>query len=90
MRELALKQSNQSKKAEIVNYFYQWEISKSSGKRKAKRSFTVSVKTPKGTGERSYRNGPSPWFCEKEVNHRAFVSINRMRAGHSSLKASLS
>jgi hypothetical protein len=36
-----------------------------------------------------YRNGSSPWFREIKMNRRAFVSINRMRAGHTSLKASL-
>jgi hypothetical protein len=40
--------------------------------------------------ERYYRNGSSPWFCEMKMNRFAFVSINHMRAGHSSLKASLS
>jgi hypothetical protein len=39
--------------------------------------------------ERCYRNGSAPWFREIKRNIRAFVSINRMRAGHSSLKASL-
>jgi hypothetical protein len=52
MRELARRQRNQSKKAEIVNYYYQWQILKPSGKRKAKRSFRVSVKTPKGIEEK--------------------------------------
>jgi hypothetical protein len=52
MRELTRRQTNQSKKAEIVNYYYQWQILKHSGKRKANRSFTVSVKTPKGTEEK--------------------------------------
>jgi hypothetical protein len=33
--------------------------------------------------------GIAPWFCEIKMNRRDFVSINRMRAGHSSLKASL-
>jgi hypothetical protein len=40
--------------------------------------------------ERYYRNGSSLWFREINVTRRAFVSINRMTAGHSSLKASLS
>jgi hypothetical protein len=40
--------------------------------------------------ERFYRNGSSPWFSEIKMNRRAFVSINRLRAGHCSLKASLS
>jgi hypothetical protein len=52
MRQLTRTQSNQSKKAEIVNYYYQWQILKPNGKRNAKRSFTVSVKTPKETEEK--------------------------------------
>jgi hypothetical protein len=39
--------------------------------------------------ERCYRNGSSPWFCEIKMNRRVFVSINRMRVGHISLKALL-
>jgi hypothetical protein len=39
--------------------------------------------------ERYYRNGSSPWFREIKMNRRAFVPINRMRADHTSLKASL-
>jgi hypothetical protein len=35
-------------------------------------------------------NGSSPWFREIKMNRRAFVSINRTRAGHSNLKRSLS
>jgi hypothetical protein len=35
------------------------------------------------------RDGSAPWFREIKTNRRAFVPINRMRAGHSSLKASL-
>jgi hypothetical protein len=31
----------------------------------------------------------APWFREIKMNRRASVSINRMRAGHTSLKASL-
>jgi hypothetical protein len=38
-------EAKQSVKAEIVNCCYRWQILKPSGKRKAKRSFTVSVKT---------------------------------------------
>jgi hypothetical protein len=48
MRELTRRQSNQSKMAEIVNYYYHWQILKPNGKRKTKRSFIISVKTPKG------------------------------------------
>jgi hypothetical protein len=39
--------------------------------------------------ERYYRNGSSQWFREIKMNRRAFLLINRMRAGHTSLKASL-
>jgi hypothetical protein len=95
MKGLTRRQSNQSKKAEIINHYYQWLILKPSGIRKTKRSFTVSARTPKWREgeryfERYYRNGSSPWFCEMKMNRRAFVSINRMRAGHSILKVSLS
>jgi hypothetical protein len=40
-------------KAEIVNYYYQWQILKPSGKRWAKRRSTVSVKTPNGTEKKA-------------------------------------
>jgi hypothetical protein len=40
--------------------------------------------------ERYYRSGSSSWVRQIKMNRRVFVSINRMRAGHSSLKASLS
>jgi hypothetical protein len=56
MRGLTRRQSNQSKKAEIVNYL-QWQILKHSGKGKAKKSFTVSVKTPNGTEQKSTLQG---------------------------------
>jgi hypothetical protein len=36
-----------------------------------------------------YRNGSSLWFHEIKMNHHAFVSINCMRAGHTSLQVSL-
>jgi hypothetical protein len=39
--------------------------------------------------ERYYRNGLAPWFLEIEINCFDFMSMNRMRAGHASLKASL-
>jgi hypothetical protein len=39
--------------------------------------------------ERYYRNGSFPWLREIKINRHAFMSINRMRAVHSSLKASL-
>jgi hypothetical protein len=50
IRQLTQRQSNQSKNAQIVKYW--WQILKSSGKGKAKRSFTVTVITPKGTEEK--------------------------------------
>jgi hypothetical protein len=46
MRELIRRKSNQPKKVEIVNYYYQWQILKAKG------SFTVYVKTTKRTGEK--------------------------------------
>jgi hypothetical protein len=70
------RQSNQSKKVEIVNYYYQWKIVKPTGKRKAKKNFTVCDKIPdKGESyfERYYRNGSSLWFREIKMNCRAFV-----------------
>jgi hypothetical protein len=39
--------------------------------------------------DRYYRNGSFPWLREIKMNRHAFMLINRMRAGHSSLKASL-
>jgi hypothetical protein len=76
-------------------YYCQWQIVKTSGKRKAERSFTLSVKTPKRKRERScferyYRNGSSPWFREIKMNSRALVSINRMKVGHPSPKTNIS
>jgi hypothetical protein len=47
----------QSKTAEIVNYYYQWQILKPSGKRKAKRSFTVPVKNPSGIEDKATLKG---------------------------------
>jgi hypothetical protein len=57
IRELTWRQSNQSEKAEVVSYYYQCQFFRPSGKRKAKRSFTVSVKTPKGTEEKATLKG---------------------------------
>jgi hypothetical protein len=39
--------------------------------------------------ERYYRNGSAPWFRQIKMNRRAFVTINSMKEGHTSLKASL-
>jgi hypothetical protein len=54
-------------------------------------SFCQNTKPDRGERyfEGYYRSGSAPWFCEIKTNHRAFVSINRMRAGHTSLKASV-
>jgi hypothetical protein len=57
------RQSNQSKKAETVSYYYQWQILKTIGKRKAKRSFTVSVKTPNGTEDKTTLKGTTGMAC---------------------------
>jgi hypothetical protein len=43
--------------ADTVNYYYQWQTLKPIGKRKAKRSFTVSVKTPNGTEDKTTLKG---------------------------------
>jgi predicted RNA-binding protein with PUA-like domain len=94
MRELTRSQSTQSKEIEIVNYHHQWHILKPSGKRKAKRSFTVSVKTRKATEEKVTLKGTKEMArlrgSSRKMNRRDFLSINPMRAGHFSLKASLS
>jgi hypothetical protein len=52
MRGPTRRQSNQSKKVETINYYYQWQIAKPSGKIKAKMNLTLSVKTPNGTEEK--------------------------------------
>jgi hypothetical protein len=56
------------------------------------RSFCQNTTRDRGDSyfERYYRNGSFPWFREIKMNRPAFVSINRMTAGRSSLKASLS
>jgi hypothetical protein len=53
--------------------------------------FCENTKRDRGESyfERYYRNDSSPWFSEIKMNRRTFVSINRMRAGHFSLQASL-
>jgi hypothetical protein len=54
-------------------------------------SFCQNTKRDRGERffERYYKNGLALWFREIKMNRRAFVSINRMRSGHTSLKASL-
>jgi hypothetical protein len=51
------RKSNESKKAETVNYYYQWQNLRPIGKRKAKGSFTVSVKTPYVTDDKTNLKG---------------------------------
>jgi hypothetical protein len=55
-------------------------------------NFCQTTKRERGESyfERYYRNGSSPWFREIKLNRRGFVSVSPMRAGHTSLKASLS
>jgi hypothetical protein len=43
--------------AEIVNCYHQWQILNPSGKRKAKRSFTISDKSSRGTEEKATLKG---------------------------------
>jgi hypothetical protein len=57
MRGRTRRQSKQSKKVEIVDYYYQWQISKPNGKREAEKNFTVYVKTANGTGEKATLKG---------------------------------
>jgi hypothetical protein len=54
-------------------------------------SFFQNNKRDRGEScfERYYRNGSYPWFHKIKMNRNVSVSINCMRAGHTSLKASL-
>jgi hypothetical protein len=78
------RQSKQTTKVEIANYYYQW---KNKGKEEL-HSFCQNTKRDRGERyfERYYRNGLAPWFREIKMNRPAFISINRMRAGHTSSK----
>jgi hypothetical protein len=49
MRELTRSQSTQSKKAETVNYCYQWQILKVQWEKKGKEELHSFCKTPKAT-----------------------------------------
>jgi hypothetical protein len=53
-------------------------------------SLCQNTKRDKGESyfEGYYRYDSSPWFRGIKMNRRAFVSISRMRAGHTRLKAS--
>jgi hypothetical protein len=57
-------------------------------KGKEHRSFCQNTKRDRGKKyfERFYRSGSARWFRVMKMNRHAFVSINRMRAGHTSLK----
>jgi hypothetical protein len=61
----------------------QW---KKNGKKEL-HSFCQNTKRDRGERyfERYYRNGSAPWFREIKMTRRAFVSITRMRAGHTIL-----
>jgi hypothetical protein len=87
------KHSKQSKKVEIANYCYQWHILKPSGKKDKEELHRFCQNTKRDRGERHferfYRHGSALWLREIKMNRHAFVSINHVTAGHTSLKASL-
>jgi hypothetical protein len=58
---------SEAKKAETVNYYYQWQILKPIGKRKAKRSFTGSVKTPTRTEYKTTLKGTTGMACLRDL-----------------------
>jgi hypothetical protein len=62
MRELTRRQSNESKKAEIVNYYYQWQVLPH-WKKKGERSFTLSVKTPNGIEDKTTLKSTTGMAC---------------------------
>jgi hypothetical protein len=94
MRELTRRQRNPIEEGTENEYFYQWQILMPSQKKSKRGASQFLSKHQKDRAEsyfeRYYRNGSSPWFRETKMNRRAFVSINRAGAGHSSLKATLS
>jgi predicted nucleotide-binding protein len=57
------RQSKQSQKAERLNYYYQWQFLKPSGKRKARTSFTISVKILNGAEENAASKGTTRMAC---------------------------
>jgi hypothetical protein len=59
------------------------------GKERPRRTSRFLSKHHTDRGERYYRSGSAPWFREIQMKRRAFVSLNRMRAGHTSLNVSL-
>jgi hypothetical protein len=64
---------------------------KAQWKKKGKEELHSSCQnTKKDRGKRYYRNGSSQWLQQIKMNYCGFVSLNCMRAGHSSLKAGLS
>jgi hypothetical protein len=91
MRGPTRRKSKQSKKAEsqlllpVADLKTRWEKSK-----EELHSCCQNTKRVRGERyfERCYRNGSAPWFREIKPNRRAFVSINRMRAGRTTVKAS--
>jgi hypothetical protein len=84
MRELTQRQSNQSKKAEIVKYYY-W---KEKGKEEL---HNFCQNTERDREDSCFGRVLQEWLVfEVKMDRRAFVSVNRMIAGHSSCKASWS
>ena len=63
-------------KSRMRQEFHKWCVS--SGREKGKEFFSVY-----------YMQKPRPWFHEWDLNRRTIVSINRLRSGHHSLRASL-
>jgi hypothetical protein len=93
MRELNRRQSNKSKKAEVVNYYYQRQNLKP-GEKRQRGASQFQSKHQKGQRRKLLGKVLQEWFVSlvsRDKNELScFVSINRMRTGHSSLKASLS
>jgi ribosomal protein L4 len=72
MTELTRRQSNQSKKADIVECYYQWQILTRNSKRKAKRSFTQEKTNLKGiTGMARFRSS------DRDQNEPSCLRVNK-------------
>jgi hypothetical protein len=63
-------QSNHSRKIEIYNYYYQWQNLNPSGKRKAKMSITISVKTPEGREEEATLKSKKEWLVSVDLRDK--------------------
>jgi hypothetical protein len=62
LRELTWRQSNRSKKADIVNCYYRWQVF---WKRKARRSFPVSQNTKREREKATLRGMAHLWGSVK-------------------------